>query len=103
MFDAQPFPHLSKDLKAHSSSQFIGGVFLAEGCEVAENCIIDGSKFRITIKSNCKIGKNTKIIAELEKIEIGPNVIIGDNCVISASIKEDSFIANDQVIVSKYN
>ncbi|MCE7734763.1 MAG: hypothetical protein GPJ54_07805 [Candidatus Heimdallarchaeota archaeon] len=103
MFDALPFPHLSKDIKAHSTATFVGGVFLAEGCEVGENCIVDGSKFRITIKSNCKIGKNTKIIAELDKIEIGPNVIIGDNCVISSSIEENSFIENDQTILSNYN
>lgn len=103
MFNAQPFPHISKDVKTDSSVQFIGGVFLAEGCVVGENCIIDGSKFRITIQSNCKIGKNTKIFAESEKIDIGSGVVIGDNCLITDSIEENSVIENNQTVLYKHN
>ena len=103
MFQAQPFPHLSKDLKADSSAQFIGGVFLGERCKVGENCIIDASQFRITIKSNVEIGDNTKIIAETDKIEIGPNVIIGENCMIKSSIPENSVIKNTQTVLYKDN
>ncbi|MHA2100673.1 MAG: hypothetical protein ACW99A_18540 [Candidatus Kariarchaeaceae archaeon] len=103
MFSQKAFPHLPKDLIADSSARFIASVYIKEACEIGENCVIDGSHFRITINENCKIGRNTKVIAEVDDIEIGPNAVIGENCMISTSIPKNAVIADNESILNSYN
>ncbi|OLS19493.1 MAG: hypothetical protein HeimC2_41000 [Candidatus Heimdallarchaeota archaeon LC_2] len=103
MFSVRVFPHIPKDIIADDTVQFIGDVYVGSSSEFGKNCIVDGSKFRISINSNCKIGDETNIVAKKERIDIGSNVIIGKNCIIGVSIPKNTIIQDNQTIVKSYN